>query len=322
MPNISVIVPVYNIQMYVSMCLDSILDQVYQDFELIIIDDGSSDQSGPICEQYAQRDSRIRLVHQKNGGLSAARNVGIELATGEYLTFIDGDDIVHPDYLEHLYRGIIQHNADICMCWFRKFDIEPVSDKYTYSVKRVLTGRDACGYIGCAQDRVSTTACMKLYKTSLWKDIRYPVGRVHEDEAITHKLLYAAKRITELDEELYFYRTTPNSIMNSPFSVKRYDAITAYYERYQFYLDNNEPELAEDIKKIADSQMAKYSIICRSMNIYAEVPKEYKISVLRALRIIRKLDTDEKFHYWLNKVHPNWARAYTYWKKIKAIFKQ
>ena len=319
---ISIIVPIYKVESYLRQCLDSILNQSYRDFELILIDDGSPDNCGAICDEYACADGRVRVVHQENSGVSAARNAGLAMVKGEYIVFVDADDVIHPLLLEHLYRAINTYAADIAMCWFSRFKHSPeYCLNQPYIEKRIMSGREACSYIGASEDRVSTTPCMKMCRIELFEGIQYPHGQIHEDEAVTHKLLYKAKKIVELDEQLYFYRITPNSIMTSPFSVKRYDAVTAYYERYQFYLDNNEPELAADIKKIADSQMAKYSIICRNMGIYSEVPKEYRISIPRALSIIRKLDTDEKYHYWLGKVHPNLARAYTYWKKIKAIFK-
>lgn len=164
---ISIIVPVYNVEPYLEQCIDSILNQSFRDFELILVDDGSPDRCGEICDRYAAADDRIRVIHQKNGGVSAARNAGMEVSKGKYIVFVDSDDMVHPLYLEHLYKAIQKHNADISMCWFSRFEKNPTYDEnQAYAEKRILSGREACSLIGAPHDRVSTAPWMKMCRSA------------------------------------------------------------------------------------------------------------------------------------------------------------
>lgn len=320
---ISVIVPVYNVENYIDECIMSILGQTFKDFELLLIVDGCTDSSRERCESYIPLDSRVRVIWQDNNGVSYARNVGIASSHGEYLTFIDSDDIVNPFYLEHLYHGVIAHSAEMCMCWFRKFsDSVPKFENQQYTEKRIITGREACYYIDAQENRVSTTPCMKLYKRSLFENILYPVGRIHEDEAITHQLLYNAKTIVELDECLYYYRDTPNSIMTSSFSIRRYDAVIALEERCVFFAVKNEAELARKAKQSAELIKAKYSIRARNSGIYDQVPPEYRMSTLRALAVIHKYSDPDNFEWFLSLVSPKLVKPYEYLRKIITILKK
>lgn len=323
MPTISVIVPVYKVEPYLRQCVNSVLEQTFGDFELILVDDGSPDNCPAICDEYTVQDARVKVIHKANGGLSDARNVGISVARGAYITFIDSDDVIHPFYLEHLLRGLISHDADICMCWFQKFEKDPVySIDQPYSEKRLMTGKEACSFIGSSKNRVSTAAWMKLYKTSLFSGIEYPVGRIHEDEATTHKLLYRAKKVVELDEDLYCYRTTPNSIMTAPFSIRRYDAVIALQERYLFFEENHEPELSAKAKQLFELTKAKCAIRARHSGIYEQVSPEYRMPVMKALRVIYKNSDPDNFEWFLSLVYPKLTKPYEYLRKIKTIFKK
>lgn len=315
---ISVIVPVYNVERYLCECIDSILGQTYTDFELILVDDGSPDSCGEICDAYAEKDSRIRVIHQENGGLSAARNAGLDMAQGAYVTFVDSDDIVHPDYLRCLAEGLWENQSDIAIARFLRFaETVPAYAGAVKSVKQVRSGREICRELFGEDGVTYTIACGKLYKTALFEGIRYPVGKIHEDEATTYKLLYKAKLVAVLGDELYFYRQNANGIMGAPFSVKRYQALDALRERIAFFKEHSEWELAQMGEYALPVSIAKMAIQAAITGVTP--PPGYRMSVRKALRIIRRATADENYTYYLAMVHPNWIRPHEYLRKIKKI---
>lgn len=315
---ISVIVPVYNVEPYLRECIDSILAQTYTDFELILVDDGSPDKCGEICDEYAAKDSRIRVIHQENGGLSAARNAGLDIAQGEYVTFVDSDDVVHPNYLSCLHEAILQNNAEIVIGRFLRFtEVAPAYVPMTATLQYARNGREACWEL-FAEDAVTyTIACGKLYKTELFAGIRYPLGRIHEDEATTYKVLYKAKLVAVLENELYYYRQNPNGIMGTTFSVKRYQALDAFQERIAFFKEHGEWELAQKGENVFPVAVAKMAVMAANARVNA--PMQYRMPVWKALHIIRKHVTDENYTYFLSMVHPNWIRPHEYLRKIKKV---
>ncbi len=250
MPLISVIVPVYKVEEYLNRCVDSILAQTFTDFELILIDDGSPDISGKICDDYAQKDKRIFVIHQENGGLSAARNSGIdwvfENSNSRWLTFIDSDDWIHPQYLELLLSSATANNTDISVCEYSETsdfsDFEHIGNTNTQN----LTPEE----LFVSHHVISIIACCKLYKKSCFENIRYPLGKLHEDEYTTYKILFDNTRISYLNEILYFYYTNPNSIVRSSWSPKRLDSIIALEEQISFFEKNRYFKAAKLVKEI------------------------------------------------------------------------
>lgn len=221
---ISVIVPVYMVEEYLQDCVDSILKQTYQNFELILVDDGTPDSSGRMCDEYAEKDSRVKVIHKDNGGLSDARNAGIEVATGKYITFIDSDDVVASNYLEIMYQLAQNYQAELVQGKLTR-NLESLGeisqshqqfDKTDDVMKNYLLFKDLQGY-----------ACNKLYAMRLFKDLglRYPVGMIQEDAWVTYKALYEAKGVVLTDSFTYFYRVNPESIMNGKFNPKRFDIL-------------------------------------------------------------------------------------------------
>lgn len=240
MPKISVIVPIYNVEKYLRRCVDSILNQTFSDFELILVDDGSPDNCGKICDEYAVKDRRIVVIHQKNGGLSTARNAGIDWAfvnsNSQYLSFIDSDDWVHPDFLEFLYRAILKHNVQISVCNVEKTDKEAVCwQKVGHNSEK----KDALQfYMG--KNVWATVAWNKLYAKNVFKKYRYPVGRVHEDEFLTYKLLYDVKEIAWIEEPLYEYYSRSDSIMGTVTLKRLLDKEKAITEQFNFWKSHHE----------------------------------------------------------------------------------
>lgn len=233
MPKISVIVPVYKVEEYLKRCVDSILSQSFEDFELILVDDGSPDDCGNICDNYANTDVRVRVIHQDNQGLSAARNAGLDLVfkenTTEWITFIDSDDWVHPEYLERLCNAAVDNGVDVSVCEYCRTD-KFVSCDFLMSDALIYSSEEY--YV---KDSVnSSTAWGKLYRKELFTDIRYPVGKIHEDEYTTYKLMFRAEKIAVIHTPLYFYYSNTNGITGETWSVKRLQALDAFTERLKY----------------------------------------------------------------------------------------
>lgn len=241
MPVISVIVPVYRVEKYIRRCVDSILAQSFRDYELILVDDGSPDCSGAICDEYAARDPRIRVIHKENGGLSSARNAGIDAASGEYLFFMDSDDVIHPDTLRILYECIDKTGAEISVGEFTRFSEEdaitflPWDENYT-----VLTNLEALNAFFDGRESLHSlvSACSKLIHRNMFGDIRFPVGRLFEDEFTTYKLYYHAANIAFCGATLYYYFVNDDGITRNLTMNKRFDEYDAQWERIEFFRKN------------------------------------------------------------------------------------
>lgn len=263
---ISIIVPVYKVEKYLEGCIRSILGQTFQEFELILVDDGSPDGCGEICDRYARRDSRIRVVHQENRGLSGARNTGLSLAEGEYLTYIDSDDQIEPEYLEELYQNAIHFQAQVSVCgygieWEGKQEEKKRGKQKTKSRHTcVYTGRQAAEKIVKDSQRTMITAWGKLYHRDLKPLLVYPEGKTHEDEFVTYKVFYSASQVVVSDRELYRYLQRGGSIMNDGFKEKRLDKITALKEAVFFFGEKKDWELEQYARKryLINLQIAWY----------------------------------------------------------------
>lgn len=241
MPVISTIVPVYRVEKYIRRCVDSILAQSFLDYELILVDDGSPDWSGTICDEYAARDPRIRVIHKENGGLSSARNAGIDVSSGEYLFFIDSDDVIHPDTLRILYECISKTGAEISVGEFTRFSEEdsitflPWDENYT-----VLTNLEALNAFFDGRESLHSlvSACCKLIRRDLFNGIRFPIGRLFEDEFTTYKLYYHAAKTVFCGATLYCYFVNDDGITRNLTIDKRFDEYDAQWERMEFFRNN------------------------------------------------------------------------------------
>ena len=213
-PLISVIIPAYNIDSYVKDCVNSVLSQEYQNYEIILVNDGSTDNTPKICDQLEKAHPNIiKVLHHKNAGLSAARNNGIKRARGEYLAFIDGDDLVAKRFLSTLYEALEKTNSDIAVCGFHEFDKDNLPKTTKTATKMVTYDRvTATSKLLVGQENIDIIACNKLYKKAVFKNITFPVGELHEDNLTTYKLYAAAKQIVVVDVSLYYYRQRSSSI--------------------------------------------------------------------------------------------------------------
>lgn len=318
---ISVIVPVYKVEAFLRPCMDSILAQTFTDFELILVDDGSPDNCGAICDEYAAKDSRVRVIHQENGGLSAARNAGIDAALGAYLSFVDSDDLIHPDMLRRMLAEIQNTNADICICDLQRFwesaQIDP--DAGEGQSCQHLSGRAACEALYSRSSVQFTVAPAKLIRKELFRGIRFPLGKYHEDEATTYKLLYRAKNVAVLPNAFYYYRQNPDGIMLTESVPRRRDTLEAFEGRLAFFREHGEAALARRTEAVCSCAKATLNIVAVKEGLQETVPPEQRLSVSKALRILRKNSSDEKYTYYLAMVRPKRLVPHAYWRKIKTM---
>ncbi len=239
-PLISIIVPVYNISICVDKCITSLIAQTYKNVEIILVDDGSTDGSNYICEKYAGEDSRVKVVHKKNGGLSDARNRGIEVATGEYISLVDGDDFVDEDYIEKQYNALREYSADMAITSHKviypnKEINKSTGEKYVAEPEEILRRI-------LYDDGVDLSAWGKLYNTRLFENTKYPKGRLFEDSATTYKLVDACAKIAVDSIPTYNYVMRPGSIVNENFSTSKMDLIISTKEMTD-YIRKKYPEL-------------------------------------------------------------------------------
>ncbi len=223
MPAVSVIIPMYNTEAFIKDCLDSLIAQTFSDFEAIIIDDGSTDGGARIAAGYASSDSRFKLIGQPNKGPSEARNTGLKIMRGEYVTFIDSDDCVAPNFLETLFFIAQLHQADIACCSIKNIDEAYKCDGTTpnTSISASLTPEEAAR-ISLYQDSLPDySAWNKLYKADLWKGKFFPAGQIFEDLALIPEILLGANKVVTTKSNLYFYRKRPGSYLATPFDESK-----------------------------------------------------------------------------------------------------
>lgn len=271
-PTISIIVPVYNVEKYLDRCIQSILNQTFKDFELILVDDGSTDNSGFICEKYKEMDNRIVVIHKENGGLSSARNTGLDIAIGKYIGFVDSDDYINENMYEILYNEAIKNNSDVVVSDFEKVcenkeHINYKLDKYEIENYNNI---EALNQLFESKNVIFIVAWNKLYKRQIFNNLRYEEGKIYEDEFIIHKILYESKITTFIDLKLYYYVQRENSITQSKFSVKNLMAIEAMEDRIQFFKKMKKIDLMQK------SEVLYIGVFFRSYNKAKENLSEYK----------------------------------------------
>ncbi len=244
---ISVIIPVYKVEPYLLRCVQSVIDQTYHNLEIILVDDGSPDNCGKMCDELAEKDARIKVYHKENGGLSDARNFGVEWANGNYITFIDSDDYVSPKFIEYLYEMLLKNKADVACCPLKSVssDIAIYDKRSDMPELQVISGIEACRLLFGSLYMILVTACGKLYKSELVKKYCFPVGRNHEDEATTAKYYYEASRVAIGNQNYYAYYQNSQSITHTISKEKNYDAIWSMSHRAMFFEEKNEEHLAQ-----------------------------------------------------------------------------
>lgn len=290
---VSIVVPVYNVEAYLATCVDSLLAQTWQQLEVILVDDGSSDRSGGICDGYAAVDRRVRVVHQANSGLSSARNRGIGMARGRWLLFVDSDDWVDHEAVEVLVSEVLGAGADVAIAGLRRVTaVGADCGESLISARQVLVGGEALTALMGSRHTLFVVACGKLFRRTLFEDVEFPLGRLHEDEFVAHRVLGRSRRVVVVDRALYFYRQHPRSIMGSGFSYRRaVDAVDAHEDRLEYL----EGLGRVDLLPLAKVQLfRKYMRLSRGLS---ERP-EYLRMRSRMRLLARDVRRDREFSYF------------------------
>lgn len=244
---ISVVVPIYNVEKYLEKCIKSIVDQTYANLEIILVDDGSTDSSGRICDKYAESDERVHVLHQKNGGRSAARNAGMDRASGDYLMFVDGDDWIDDNCLEEVYN-FVETETEMVVFRERRIYADKVEDDGTDEYMNFLGNEPLEFYVnGCKDFQIYNSVCGKLYRKSLIRDIRFEEGRYYEDIMFTTRVYTACRNCIYLDRAYYNYNiATDSSITYMGVNELTFrDEIPIFYEKENFLRDIGRNDLAE-----------------------------------------------------------------------------
>ena len=279
---ISVLVPVYNVEKYLRRCLDSILAQTYTDYEVVLVDDGSTDKSGALCDAYAAEHGHIRVIHQKNAGLAQVRNVSVAAARGEYITFVDSDDAIEPTYLEVLMRDLRETGSDIAICSWSEVSDDGVRTELSWDHKekgfQVWTTEQAVKSL-LYQKGIDNNMWGKLYARAVLEDVVFPAGRIYEDIAVAYQIFLKGKRVCYRPEALYLYTCNTTGISQSVFTPRRMDLIDMAEAMYY------------DIKKrFPDYRPAARSRILRAyIHVYLQIPDQaefdtYKSRVCAGIR--------------------------------------
>lgn len=230
---ISIIIPVYNVERYLPKCIESVINQSYSNLECILIDDGSCDSSGYICDLYAKSDNRINVIHKSNGGLSSARNAGLEMASGSYVMFIDSDDFIDQHMVSVLYDLLKQNQADMSMCSLSYCDENGVDYEYTESpvLNEKLNRQAIIDKLFEPRNWFYVVACNKLYRKSIWENLRFREGIIHEDEAIAHHIFMNVDTVVSTSKQMYHYRQRKGSITGIGFNEASLDKYFAFSDR-------------------------------------------------------------------------------------------
>lgn len=293
MPTIAIIVPVYKVEPYLHRCVDSILSQTYTDFELILIDDGSPDNCGKICDEYAAKDQRIHVIHQANAGVSAARNAGMELALQhhniESISFIDSDDWIKETYLEVLIDGILL-GADVACA---SFELTMESGNSVARKKNLGWAIQTPEEYWVNNDPTTTIIpCSKLYKKQTIEKIRFPVGRIFEDVFTTHRFIFAASKIASCAEPIYHYYMRTNSATHKTWTPKSLDLIDGLIEQREYFISTGNPKAAE---------LARGRIITEMTRGMKHNPKICNVWTPQFKRYIERELKTKKLSFWPNR---------------------
>lgn len=298
-PKVSVIVPVYRVEKYLHRCVDSILQQTYSNLEVILVDDGSPDRCGIICDDYADKDSRILVIHQENLGISMARNKGLDVSTGEFISFVDSDDYIHHKMIEIMMNNLIEDSADVCICGRHRFPSdsfvnEELLFKNFQEEKRIFTKDEALIHLFTDMSFIRYALWDKIYKKNIYENIFFPEGKYYEDGAITFRLLSKCEKISYISDPFYYYAITPNSITEQKYTEKHaIDHMNALNSAIQ-YFQNTEFETAAitwNIFELMDiwKRCKAAHLDCAAKEVWRQYRRIFYIGAMKDYRRIKHM---------------------------------
>ena len=313
---ITIVVPVYKVEEYLNRCVDSILNQTYTDFELLLVDDGSPDNCGKICDEYAEKDSRIFVIHQKNGGLSDARNTGInwfyEQNRSDYITFVDSDDWLHPDYLKILLNGITENSVKISVCNYKRVTAETPHENYENIVYELTSPENFL----VNHFWQYNYAWGKLYHKSIFDDVRYPIGKNFEDTFTTYKTLHKCKKIAYTELQLYYYLRNEQGITRSPWNPSELVVFDAMQEQMTFYRENGLQKAFEKEFELFVHHHA-YQIVRLKEN--KKDLKKNKSKLKEIKKVLKKLLKENKDKFNVHNMTYSYEAAYPFIMRLYAL---
>lgn len=327
-PLISVIIPIYNVEKYLPRAIESVCGQTYSNLEIILVEDGSPDKCGEICDEYASHDARIKVIHKENGGLSDARNAGLDAMSGEYVAFVDSDDYIAPFFVEELYRALSDTNADVSFCRYavvkkednsegeRRFrrpkqvEFPKPREMFVYDRKHLLFNMYDQNHEDATYFIVSWN---KLYKAGLWEGIRFPKGKIHEDEATTYKVFDRAVSGAYVTVPMYGYFSAPSSITRDAFNRKRLDWMDALTDRIRYFDEKDEKELAAcGMRARADGAIKYFYLLKKHVKDFGRIERQLKGYVKEALernRTCHNLTVSNRIGYRIFLISPDLYKA-------------
>lgn len=322
---VSIIVPVYNVSTFLSGCLESILAQTFTDYEVICIDDGSTDNSGEIADSYAAKDSRIKVVHQENKGLSGARNAGLDLAVGDYISFLDSDDYIHPQFLEKMLYVIQHENADIASCRLvhTKETYMPIQSMFDESLLKVTICHQPFDSFLNSKE-IMSNVCVKFYKRDLIGDLRFIDGVYFEDVPFTTMIMDKAQKVAITNMPFYFYYQNPASIMRSSFTIRKVQSYITIIRKIASYIRKNRPDsckqvrikiLNKRIKMMINQAIRKQKDKKERLKLFDEIQKHVKILFNEGLISYEGLKPRHKIALYL-LLHTQTGKAACFWMTI------
>lgn len=274
LPKVSIIVAIYNVQEYLPQCLESLTAQTYENLEIFLVDDGSTDASGKLCDEWAVRDARFKVLHKVNGGQSSARNMGLDRASGDYIGFVDGDDFVDKDMYKYLVESAMQFSAQTVMSAVRTQD--DAGEQGWLFVdgfqQRQVIDKETAMRLLINDIRISSSPWNKLYHRSLFDTLRFPEGMVYEDKAVMHALLHQCETIAIDQRAVYFYRLRAGSTTKKAFSERNFDQLKAGEMRYEFY-QKYYPQFAKEVK----ANICKQAMIQTILAAKGGAPKQMRM---------------------------------------------
>ena len=275
---ISIIIPVYKVEKYLDKCVESIVNQTHKNLEIILVDDGSPDNCPKICDEWARKDKRIKVVHKKNGGLSSARNTGLDICNGEYIMFVDSDDYCDIRICEILLKILTENNTDLAMCGVQLFKEgdTPSEDQYRHEDLFIYKGKEVLDHIYKTNIPYIMTSWAKLYKRSLFQNLRFPVGKLHEDEYVFAEFMCNTSCFAYTRTRMYFYLQRRSSIMGTKSQRNIQDVLEAFTLRKK-YLDEKMPQYSNENAGLFASELRGLYCQCKTYkDLRKKILKEYK----------------------------------------------